>query len=117
MGSINVKLLARLWCTCKCHQTWHQLNQEKNDLDETWMIDIWQAHFDAKFFMLKVTQNDLDETWMIDIWQAHFNAKFFMLEVTQILTPFLDCAHKFGSKKAHYMLVMMFDPPYLRTSL
>jgi hypothetical protein len=36
-------------------------------LDETWMIDIRQAHFNAKFFMLEVTQNDLDETWMIDI--------------------------------------------------
>jgi hypothetical protein len=58
------------------------------------MIDIRQAHFNAKFFMLEVTQNDLDETWMIDIRQAHFDAKFFMLEVTQILTPFLDCAHK-----------------------
>ncbi len=90
MGSINVKLLAHLGCTCKCHQTRHQLNQEKNDLDETWMIDIRQAHFDAKFFML---------------------------EATQILTPFLDWAHKFGSKKAHYMLVMMFEPPYLKTSL
>jgi len=45
-----------------------------------------------------------------------FDAKLFLLmnrmrlEITHVLVAFLNCLHEFDPKKAHMMLVLMFNP-------
>jgi hypothetical protein len=47
---------------------------------------------------------------------SQFDAKLFLsmnkmqLEITHVLVPFLNCLHEFDPKKAHIMLVLMFNP-------
>jgi hypothetical protein len=67
-------------------------------------------------FCVKLTQERLElEIQMSSIPSSQFDAKLFLLasrvqlEVKHVLVPFLDCLHEFNPKRAHMILVLMFD--------